>query len=231
VFGGEDNTDCLLLGSKADSTTWLIPTPPFASGCRKTEVVNMDQDFNVCDGVVVPASALRQEHRRTRYGNLSDLPDEEMADPDELERVMYKELWWSIFSLPQQRWECSIRPNMDEDGRVNWGAFGTVDFESYRPQHSKLRYKAERMKEQLKDRVIGLRILSERIPGTAKYKVLRLVKKGWLDTDDIEDFDIWQLAVGYVRAWRLRREIEQMLKKSRQKQEEKAAEMWAAMGC
>jgi len=192
----------------------------------------MDQEnIEIYDGIVVPAAALRKQQRRERYGGVEGLPEEELAAPDELERVMCKEMWWPVFNLPQQRWECSIRPNMDEDGRVNWGALGTVDFESYRPQHSKLRYKAERMKEQLKDRVIGLRILSERIPGTAKYKILRLVKKGRLDTDDIEDFDMWQLAVGYVRAWRLRREIQQMLKKSRQQQEEKAAKMWAAIGC
>ena len=191
----------------------------------------MDHDFILHDGIVVPASALRQEQRRTRYGNLSDLPDEELADPDELERVIYKEMWWPILRLPQQRWECPIRPNMDEDGHVDWGAFGTVDFESYRPQSSKLRYKAEQMKEQLKDRVILLRIIFERISGTAKYKILRLAKKGLLDTDDIEDWDTWQLAVGYVRAWRLRREIEQMLAKSRQQQEEKAEELWASMGC
>ncbi len=191
----------------------------------------MDQGIEIYDGIVVPASALRQEQRRTRYGNLTDVPDEELADPDELERVMYKEMWWPVFSLPQQRWECPIRPNMDEDGKVNWGAFGTVDFDSYRPQHSKLRYKAEQMMEQLKDRVIGLRILSDRIPGTAKYRVLKLVRKGLLDTDDIKDFDMWQLAVGYVRAWRLRREIAKMRKKSQQQQEEKAEEFWASMGC
>jgi hypothetical protein len=189
------------------------------------------QELEICDSIVVPASALRQEQRRTRYGNLADLPDTELADPDELERVMCKEMWWPILRLPQQRWECPIRPNMDEDGHVDWGAFGTVDFESYRPQHSKLRYKAEQVKEQLKDRVNLLRVVSDRIPGTAKYKILRFVRKGVLDTDDIGDFDMWQLAVGYVRAWRLRREIEQMLEKSRQREQEKVEELWASMGC
>ena len=132
--------------------------------------------------------------------------------------------------MPQQRWECPIRPNIDEDGRVDWGAFGTVDFESYRPERSKLRYKAEQMKEQLKDRVIQLYIISERIPGRAKWKILKLVRKGILDPDDIEDWDMWQLAVSYLRAWRLRQEIEQMLKRSRQQREQKAAEFWAARG-
>ncbi len=189
------------------------------------------QEFETYDGIIVPAAALRREKRRTRYGNLADLPDEELADPNELERVMYKEMWWPILRLPQQRWECPIRPNIGEDGRVDWGAFGTVDFESYRPQSSRLRYKAEQMKEQLKDRVIQLYIISDRIPGSAKRKILQLVRKGILDTDDIEDWDMWQLAVAYVRALQLRREIQRMLVKSRQKQEQKAAEFWAARGC
>lgn len=189
------------------------------------------QEFEIYDGIVVPAAALRREQQRTKHGNLAELPDEELADPDELERAVYKEMWWPILRLPQQRWECPIRPNMGEDGRVDWGAFGTVDFESYRPEHSKLRYKAEQMKEQLKDRVNMLRMISERIPGTAKYKILQLVRKGRLDTDDIRDWDMWQLAVGYMRAWRFRHEIEQMLKRSRQKREKKAQEFWASMGC
>ena len=189
------------------------------------------QDFIRYDGIFVPAAALQQERQRTKYGTLKDLPDEELADPDELERVVYKEMWWPILRLPQQRWECPIRPNIDEDGRVDWGAFGTVDFDSYRPQSSKLRYKAEQMKEQLKDRVNLLRVVSDRIPGTAKYEILSRVRKGVLDPDDIADWDMWQLAVGYVRAWRLRQEIQRMLKKNRQQREEKAAEVWAGRGC
>ena len=180
----------------------------------------MDQDL-IVDGIVVPAAALRREQRRTRYGTLADLPDEELADPDELERVIYKEMWWPILRLPQQRWEPAIRPNIGEDGRVDWGAFGTVDFDSYRPQSSRLLYKAEQMKEQLKDRVNLLRMIADRIPGTAKYKILSLVRKGVLDPDDIQDWDMWQLAVGYRRAWRLREQIEQMLAKSRKQQEQR----------
>ena len=62
------------------------------------------------------------------YGNLADLPDEELADPTmSWIRVLCTSRCGGLFcSLPQQRWECPIRPNMDEDGKVNWGAFGTV---------------------------------------------------------------------------------------------------------
>ena len=191
----------------------------------------MDHDFILHDGIVVPASALRQEQRRTKYGNLADLPDEELADPDELERVVSRQMWWPVLRLPQQRWECPIRPNMDEDGHVDCGAFGTVDFDSYRPQHSKLRYKIEKLKERLKDQSCLLRIMSDRIPGKTKYKVMGLVRTGVLDIGAIEDNEMYFLVEMYLRVWRLRREIERLQKENRKQQEEKAEELWASMGC
>jgi hypothetical protein len=182
-------------------------------------VVNVDQDFETYGGIVVPAAALRREQSRVKYGTLADLPDEELADPDELERVVYKEMWWPILRLPQQRWESPIRPNIGEDGRVDWGAFGTVDFDSYRPQSNRLLCKVEHMKEQLKDRLSLLRMVSDRIPGTEKYRLVSLVKKGVLVPDNIKD--MWQLAVSYVRAWRLQDEIRQLLAKSNRQQEQR----------
>jgi len=144
---------------------------------------------------------------------------------------VHKEMWWPILRLPQQRWECPIRPNMDEDGRVDWGAFGTVDFESYRPPFSKLRYKAQQLKERLKDMVMTCEMISDRIPGRAKYKVLKLVRTGVVDTDDIAHEDMRRLAVNYLQASRLREEIQRLLEKSRRQQEERAAEFWASLGC
>jgi len=169
----------------------------------------MDQEehFEIYDGIVVPASALRQERNREKYGTIPDLPDDELVDPDELERVVYKEMWWPILSLPQQRWECPIRPNMDEDGRVDWGAFGSVDFESYRPQVDKLRYKVVKMREKLKDLVVMLKIISARIPGRAKMKILRLVGSGVLDIGEIADNQMYFLAEMYLRASWMREQI------------------------
>ncbi len=187
--------------------------------------------LKACGGIVTPAAALREEQRRTQYGTLADLPDEELADPEELERVVYKEIWWPILRLPQQRWECPIRPNMDEDGRVDWGAFGTVDFDSYRPPFSKLRYKAQQLKERLKDMVITCEMIGDRIPGRAKYQVLKLVRTGVLDTDDIAHEDMRRLALKYLEVLRLRQEIQELQERSRAKEEEKAAKLWASLGC
>ena len=190
----------------------------------------MDQDLMACGGIVVPASALRREQRRTKYGTLADLPDEELADPDELERVVYKEMWGPILALPRQRYERAMRPNI-EDGRVDWGAFGTVDFDSYRQDFDRLRYKAERLKDKQMDLVIMFEIASERIPGTAKYKVLKYVRKGILDADDIENWDVWQLAKLYLRILRLQRERYELMERSRQRQERRAEAFWRSMGC
>jgi len=189
------------------------------------------QDFIVYDGIVVPAAALRRQQRKERYGSVEGLPDEELADPDELERVIYKEMWWPVLRLPQQRWECSIRPNMDEDGRVDWGAFGTVDFDSYRPQHSKLRYKIEKLKERVKDMSCMLRIMSDRIPGKTKYKIMGLVRTGVLDIGDIENNEMYFLVEMYLYVWRLRKEIDQLRAKNGEQRDEKAEELWRSMRC
>jgi len=188
----------------------------------------MDQQetsFIIYEGVVVPESVLLRREKRNAFGSIEDLPDEELADPNELERVVYKEMWWPILSLPQQRWECPIRPNIDEDGRIDWGAFGTVDFDSYRPQFDKLRYKSEKLREKLKDIVFTLKMMSARIPGRAKLKILKLVKKGLLDIGDIVDNQMYFLAEMYLRAWRLREEIERLQRKRKQQHEEQLADL------
>lgn len=181
--------------------------------------MEQEEHFEIYDGIVVPASALRQERRMKKYGTIPDLPQDELADPDELERVAYKEMWWPILSLPQQRWECPIRPNMDEDGRIDWGAFGSVDFDSYRPQFDKLRYKVEKMREKLKDLVVMLKIISARIPGRAKMKILRLVGAGVLDIGDIADKQMYFLVEMYLRALRMREQIEKLQEKRKQRHE------------
>jgi len=181
----------------------------------------------IYDGMVVPASVLRQQKKKDQYGHVEGLPDEELADPDELERVVHKEMWWPILSLPQPRRECPIRPNMDEDGRIEWGAFGTVDFNRYRPEFDKLRYKVEMLKEKLKDLVFMLTTMSARVPSRAKYKILKLVRAGLLDMGDIADNQMYFFAEMYMRAWSLRKEIEQLQEKRRQRQERKM-EAWLA---
>ncbi|MFC1765395.1 hypothetical protein ACFL6U_25405 [Planctomycetota bacterium] len=194
----------------------------------------MDQkmnSFDMCDGIVVPVAALRQQNINDRYGHVEGLPDEELATPDELERMVNKEMWGPILRLPRQRWECSIRPNMDEDGRIDWGAFGSVDFDSYRPQVNKLRYLTGKLREQLKDVNIMVQIVKERIPEYAKFKIIKLVRDGVLDADDIEHGDMWLLARLCLRAGRLRQRIDDLEEKTRNQQQRRSEQFWYSRGC
>ena len=184
-----------------------------------------DEIFYIEDGAeVAPAAWIKPVNR---YGTIPDLPEEELAGPDELKRVIYKEMWWPILRLPQQRWECPIRPNMDEDGRIDWGAFGSVDFDSYRPQFDKLRYKTEKLREKLKDLVFMLKTMSARIAGKRKFKILKLVRTGVLDIGNIVDNQMYFLAEMYLRAWWMREQIERLQEKRKQRHE-KELKAWLA---
>lgn len=176
-----------------------------------------EEHFEIYDGVVVPASALRQEQRMEKYGTVPDLPEEELADPDELERVVCKQMWWPILSLPYKRSECVIRPNIGDDGQVDFGAFATVDFDAYRPKFDKSRYAEEKLKEQIKDKIITLRIIQERIPGRAKYEILKRVKSGQLDTGHIIDNEMYFFIELCMRVVRLRKQLGAMQERRRKR--------------
>ncbi|MFC1653098.1 hypothetical protein ACFL3F_05195, partial [Planctomycetota bacterium] len=173
----------------------------------------------------VPAAALKAQQRKDKYGHVEGLPDEELADPDELERTVYRQMWWPIFALPKQSHERTIKPAIDENGNPDYGAFATVDFEAYKGSFDKAGYAERKMNEQLKDYMRTLKITSARLPRKAKRAVLNMVRKEVLDIGEIRDWDMYFLAEGYLRACRLQREIEQLQKRRRQRQA-KALRQW-----
>ena len=127
-------------------------------------------------GIEVPESVLVKLEQKDRYGTVPDLPDEELADPEELERQAFIEEWWPILALPKPEPRSDIRPAIDESGGVDWGAFGTVDFERYSGGFDKARYKAEKLREEQRDKLIMLAIIKERLPFQAKLVLKYLVK-------------------------------------------------------
>ena len=135
------------------------------------------------------------------------LPDEELADPDELERQVVQEEWGPVLMLPEKRRRWSIQPNIDESGGVDWGAFGTVDFERGRPAFDKVRYKMDWLREKLEDVLIMLGIVKERLPGKAKYLVLKYLRMGIIELEHVVNDDMLALVRLYKRAEQLRQEI------------------------
>lgn len=183
----------------------------FRTQCRKTEVFNMNNESMViCEGIEVPESALLVREHRNRYGSVPGLDDEELADPDELERQVMIEEFGPIWALPVQGSRCGIRPEIDEDGRVDWSAFGTIDFERYRGHFDKARYKAEKLRDELRDLVIRMATVKQRLPGKAKYMVLKYLRMGIIGLVHIVDADMVILARLYLRARKVRQEIWQL---------------------
>ena len=168
-----------------------------------------DETSLVCDGVVAPESVLLRRERGSRYGSVPGLDDSELADPHELEREVMRAEWGPVLALPVQG-SSGIRPVVDESGGVDWGAFGTVDFERYRGGFDKVRYKAEKLREQLKDIVMRIGIVASRMPGGAKYVVLKYLKMGIIGLEHVADADMWALARLYMRGWHLRKQISRL---------------------
>ncbi len=175
--------------------------------------------FYIEDGAEVAPPAW--DKPGSRYGTIPDLPDEELAGVDELERMVYRQEWGPILALPVKGSKSGFRRSVDEDGRVDFGAFATVDFERYSGKFDKARYKADKLKEELRNLVIMVQIINERIPGRTKYKILKLVREGVIDADDIQDWDTWQLALHYLRALHLKQDIQDLQERSRKKKDKK----------
>ena len=180
----------------------------------------------VKQGVVVPQSVLLRRNMANRYGRVPDIPDEELADPYELERQVYLVALGPIVALPVRNKGGWIRPALDGDGGVDWGAFGTIDFQRMVPEFDKARYKADKLREELGDVLIRLHSVNSRTKDRRKYLVLKHVRMGIIDLDHIQDDDMWNLARLYLRARRMRKEIRELAEFSRRRRPKVAA--WLA---
>ena len=119
---------------------------------------------------------------------------------------------------------------VDESGHLDHGAFGTVDFERLMPEFDKARYKAEKLREQLKDLLIILSIVKDRLPSRAKHLVLKYVRMGIIGLEHIDNEDMRALAKLYLRARRLQKEtaeLAELRRRTRQRKSEALLQAWA----
>jgi hypothetical protein len=188
----------------------------------------MDDETNmeVYGGIVVPASALLRRDRGNRYGSVPGLDDSELADPDELERQVLRQEFGPVLALPVKASRSGIRPEVDENGNLNWGAFGTVDFDRYSGGFDKARYKADKIREQLDDLRIMFSIVSDRIKAEAKYLVLKYLRMNIIGLEHIVNEDMRALARLYLRAMTLQKEIGDLRQASERRRQRQAAALW-----
>ena len=175
----------------------------------KTEVVEMNTTKNKerKESDRVPVSPTVTIVYPAKNGTIEGLDEEELLTERELEKMVFKQMWEPILELPVRINHQWIRPTIDEDGDLEWGAFGSVDFARMIPAFDKMRYKIDRLKEELADETIFIDIINDRIEGRTKYVVLKNLKMGLIELEHITDPEVHSLARHCLRAWRLRREI------------------------
>lgn len=188
----------------------------------------MEDERNLAGGIEVPESVLIRRLRPNKYGSVPGLDDSELADPDELERQVLEQEFAPVLALPDKSGRSCIRPNIDEGGRVDWGAFGTVDFDRHRQQFDKLRYKADKITEQRKDVLIMFGIVNERIKAWAKYLVLKYLRMGIIELEHVVNNDMLALARLFRRAERMRQEIAELQEAGERRRQRRAAALWAS---
>ena len=177
----------------------------------------MTHEISIGRSVVEEGPWLIQVERQSGYGSVPGLDDSELADPVELERQVFMQEWGPVLALPVLGSRSGFHPGHDECGRLDWGAFGTVDFERLYGSFDKARYKADKLREELRRTLITLSIVSERLPGNAKYQVLKLLDMGIIDFNHIVSEDMQAIVRRHVQAKRLQEEIRDLRDYSRRK--------------
>lgn len=168
------------------------------------------------EDIIVPESVLLKVERDSGYGSVPGLDDKELADPAELERQISLAEWGPILALPCKSFNGSIRPAIDEFGHLDWGAFGTVDFERLRGPFDKARYKADKLQEKLRNDLIMLDLVRERVPAEARGAIRTLALHTEVDLDNIENYNEWTYAKWLRRVRNLSRQIHDLRQYSRQ---------------
>ena len=123
----------------------------------------MDQkSFIVYNGIVVPAAALRQQQQNDKYGHIEGLSNEELADPDEIERCILRDELEPVLLLAKPESE-RFNPAWNFSVDADFDAFASVDFERTCPEFNKARYKADKLEKERKEVLLTVVMLNERI--------------------------------------------------------------------
>jgi hypothetical protein len=159
--------------------------------------MRFDEDNDMTPINDVPESPLIKVERESLYGGVPGLDENELADPQELQRIAFQNDWGPVLALPDRSRHSGIRgirPAIDESGHPDFGPFGTVDFERMYGPFDKARYKADRLAEELRYSLIRLDSVMERVPGPAKHKVLDYLHREVVDYDHIADENMQAIA-------------------------------------
>ena len=166
------------------------------------QVIEMTDEIEESE---LPVSGAVRVVRRQGYGTVADLDDEAPADIGELQRIIAYEMYGPIIALPGRGRRLG-RVVLDANGEVDWDAIGPAGGRRRRAQPAPVG-RAGELRAELA-RVIGLiGLVKERVPGTAKYLVLKYVRMGILDVEHVVSHDLRELVKLEARARQLREQL------------------------
>jgi len=163
-------------------------------------------DVDEIDPTELPVSGVVRVQRRKGYGTIPDLDDEAPADIGELQRLVAYSMYGPVIDLPGRHGRLG-HVVLDADGEVDWEAVGPAGGRRRRATPGVVG-RAGQLRKEL-GRVVGLiGLLEERVPGTAKYLVLKYVRMGILDLEHVSQHELRQVAQLEARARALRAELD-----------------------
>jgi len=159
---------------------------------------------NQIDETELPVSGAIRVQRRRGYGSILDLDDEAPADVAELERLIAWQQYGPILALPD-RYGRGARLVLNAQGEIDWDRMRPAGGRRVRrasPDRQGAQQRAELA------RVLGLiGLLNQRVPGTARYLVLKYVRMGVLELEHVTNHDLRQLVKLEAKARQLRDEL------------------------
>lgn len=145
--------------------------------------------------------------RNSGFGSVPGLDDDELADYGELLRQVMTEQLGPLLDIPVKKRGRFVKPTIDENGHLDYGAFGTVDFEKMFPFNKNL-YKLDRLRDELKNILIMFDMVKEKVPEGERGEVVKYVYSG-KDIELIDDHYKWRMAYWLSRARVFRARIRQ----------------------
>ena len=154
----------------------------------------------------LPVSGVVRVQRRKGYGTIPDLDDEVPADIGELQRLVAYSMYGPVIDLPGRGGRLG-HVVLDADGEVDWEAVGPAGGRRRRATPGVVG-RAGQLREELAHVVGLIGLLEQRVPGTAKYLVLKYVRMGILDLEHVSRHELRQVAQLEARARALRAELD-----------------------
>jgi hypothetical protein len=154
-----------------------------------------------CEIDDVPVSPLFSEERRSRYGSVPGLDDEELADPCELEHQIMLQDWGPILALRPTRDDFFLHGQW-ENG-VDASAFNTHDFVRKHGEFDRYRYALSHAHRELREATWMFEGLIDRVKSPHKYLVLEYLQRGIINSShcvgDMQGVAVWDARIKSVQ--------------------------------